>query len=117
VLIAGVVMGISVNDTSHIMFRFQHELRQTPDDPRGALQRMVVSTGRAVVMGSLTLIAGFGVLVFASVKSVYYFGLLTVITTTTALFADLLVTPALILLVTRAKAPLGALAQRQAGSS
>lgn len=103
VLIAGIVIGISVNDTSHIMFRFQHELKQTPEDPRGALERMMISTGRPVVMSSLTLIAGFAVLLGASVKSVYYFGLLTVVTTVTALFADLLVTPALLLWATKAR--------------
>jgi predicted RND superfamily exporter protein len=54
-------------------------------------------------MASLTLLAGFAVLMFASVKSVFYFGLLTTITTICALFCDLLITPALLLAVTRAK--------------
>ena len=103
VLIAGIVIGISVNDTSHIMFRYRHEIGLTPDDPQGALSRMMIGTGRPVVMGSLTLIAGFAVLIGASVKSVFYFGVLTTMTTTTALFSDLLITPALILAVTKAK--------------
>ncbi len=99
VLIAGIAIGISVNDTSHIMFRYRHELALSPGDPPGALRRMMLGTGRPVVMSSLTLIAGFAVLLGASVKSVYYFGLLTVVTTACALLADLLVTPALILAV------------------
>jgi predicted RND superfamily exporter protein len=48
------------------------------------------------VLGSLTLIAGFGVLLGASVRSIFYFGLLTTITTIAALFADLIITPALL---------------------
>jgi predicted RND superfamily exporter protein len=117
VLIAGIVIGISVNDTSHIMFRYQHELRQSPDDPQAALRRMMISTGRPVVMASLTLIAGFAVLIGASVKSVYYFGLLTVVTTSTALISDLVVTPALLLWVARSRRPkLGALAQQPPAS-
>jgi predicted RND superfamily exporter protein len=96
VLIAGIVIGISVNDTSHIMFRFRVELAATPGDARGAVERMMTSTGRAVVLGSLTLIAGFGVLLGASVRSIFYFGLLTTITTIAALFADLIITPALL---------------------
>ena len=41
------------------------------------------------------------VLLLASVKSVFYFGLLTVATTSAALLADLVITPALILATTR----------------
>lgn len=103
VLIAGIVLGISVNDTSHIMFRYRHELQLTPEDPHAALTRMMIGTGRPVVMASLTLLAGFGVLMFASVKSVFYFGVLTTITTVCALFCDLLITPALMLAVTKPK--------------
>ncbi len=105
VLIAGIVLGISVNDTSHIMFRYRHELAQDPGDPHGALERMMIGTGRPVVMASLTLLAGFAVLMLASVKSVFYFGLLTTITTLCALLCDLLITPALMLAVSRPKPP------------
>ena len=104
VLIAGIVLGISVNDTSHIMFRYRHELAASPGDPEGALRRMMIGTGRPVVMASLTILAGFGVLLGASVKSVFYFGALTTMTTVCALIADLLVTPALILVTTRRRA-------------
>ena len=104
VLIAGIVIGISVNDTSHIMFRYRHELAASPDDPVAALRRMMIGAGRPVVMSSLVLIAGFGVLLLASVKSVFYFGLLTLATTSAALLADLLITPALILAVTPQRA-------------
>ncbi len=103
VLIAGIVLGISVNDTSHIMFRYRHELQATPDDPQDALRRMMLGTGRPVVMASLTLLAGFAVLMLASVKSVFYFGLLTTVTTICALFCDLLITPALMLAVSKPK--------------
>lgn len=101
VLIAAIAIGISVNDTSHIMFRFRHELARTPGDPEDAVRRMVVHTGRAVVASSIILIAGFGVLLFASVKSVSYFGLLSSMTIMSALLADLIITPALLLTFAR----------------
>ncbi|HUH05622.1 MAG TPA: MMPL family transporter [Kofleriaceae bacterium] len=97
VLIAAIAIGISVNDTSHIMFRFRHELARTPGDPEDAVRRMLLHTGRAVVASSVILIAGFGVLLFASVKSVSYFGLLSSMTILSALLADLIITPALLL--------------------
>ncbi len=97
VLIAAIAIGISVNDTTHIMFRYRHEVGQTPDDPVGAVRRMMLHTGRAVVASSVLLIAGFGVLMFAQVKSVSLFGLLSAATILSALIADLLITPALLL--------------------
>jgi len=50
------------------------------------------------------LIAGFAVLIGASVKSVYYFGLLTTVTTISALFADLIITPAIVMAVSKPRA-------------
>lgn len=99
VLIAAIAIGISVNDTSHIMFRFKHELKQTPADPEGAVERMLHGAGRPVVASSLILVAGFSVLLFATVKSVSYFGMLTSATILCALLADLIITPALLLTV------------------
>ncbi len=101
VLIAAIAIGIAVNDTCHILFRYRHELTVTPDDPDRAVEAMMTHTGRPVVASSLLLMAGFAVLMFASVKSVSLFGLLTSITVATALLADLIITPALLLTAVR----------------
>jgi uncharacterized protein len=101
VVIAAIAIGISVNDTSHIMFRYKHELARDPTDPVGALERMLLGAGRPLVASSLILMVGFGVLVFASVKSVAYMGLLSATTIAFALVADLLITPALLLFLSR----------------
>ncbi len=97
VVIASIAIGISVNDTTHIMFRFKHELHQHAGDPAAAAERMMLVTGRPVVATSLILMAGFAVLLFASVKSVSYFGLLSAATVGSALLADLILTPALLM--------------------
>ena len=101
VLIAAIAIGISVNDTSHIMFRFKHELKQSPDDPEAAVERMLRACGRPVIASSVILIAGFSVLLFATVNSVSYFGMLTSATILCALIADMIITPALLLTVYR----------------
>lgn len=103
VLIAAIAIGISVNDTTHVMFRFRHELRETPGDPSGAIERMLRTTGRAVVASSVLLLAGFSVLLFASVSSVRYFGLLIGLTLVLALICDLLITPALLSVLHRSR--------------
>jgi hypothetical protein len=107
VMIASIAIGIAVNDTCHILFRFKHELASTPADPYRAIESMMVHTGRPVVASSLLLIVGFGVLMFASVKSVSSFGLLSSVTVGSALLADLIVTPALLLILTGARRPEG----------
>jgi len=101
VLIAAIAIGTSVNDTTHLMFRFKHELAADPEDPEGAVKRTLLAIGRPVVGSSLILMAGYSVLLFASVKSVYYFGLLSTATIGTALIAELLLTPALLLTLAR----------------
>lgn len=104
VLIAAIVIGIAVNDTTHLMFRFREELVDNGHGPVEALRHTLRGTGRAVIASSLILAAGFSVLAFASVKSIGYFGLLCMVATLFALAADLVVTPAL-LLTARFKAP------------
>ncbi len=97
VLIASIVIGISVNDTTHMMFRFRHELAETPDDRGAALHRTLLGTGRAVIGSSIILAIGFSVLMLAEVKSISHFGLLCSVATVFALIADLIVTPAVLL--------------------
>lgn len=103
VVIAAIAIGIAVNDTSHIMFRFKYELGRSPDDPAAAMARMMRAAGRPVMASSLILMAGFAVLLLASVKSIMLFGLLSAVTVASALVADLLLTPALLLTVYRAR--------------
>lgn len=96
VLVASIAIGISVNDTSHLMFRYRSELRATPGDREGALERTLTSTGRAVFASSLLLCAGFAVLAVASTRSIANFGMLSALTVVFALAADLILTPALL---------------------
>ncbi len=99
VLLASIAIGISVNDTSHLMFRFKEELADTGGDARLALERTMHATGRAVLASSLLLMAGFGVLGFATTTSISNFGLLSAATVLSAVVADLVITPALLLTV------------------
>lgn len=101
VLLASIAIGISVNDTSHMMFRFQRELRRTPGDSEGALDRTLDATGRAVFASSIVLVLGFAILGLASTNSIRHFGLLSAAAVVAALIADLIVTPALLLTVFR----------------
>jgi hypothetical protein len=58
-----------------------------------------------MVVTSIVLSAGFFIYMFACMKNLFYFGLITGITIITALLADLLVTPALMALISQRGRP------------
>jgi len=96
------VTGIIVDDTIHFMHSFRRNLK-TMKDSRKATIATVMVAGRAMVITSLVLSAGFFTYMFSSMNSLYYFGLLSGITMLIALVSELLLTPALIMLVYRKK--------------
>ena len=98
VTIAAVVIGIVVDDTIHFLHRFRHELSGCGDYAEAALSTLATA-GPALVGTSLILAGGFLVLALASVKSIVFFGLLSAVAMVSALVADLVVLPALLVAV------------------
>ncbi len=90
--VAAIVIGVAIDDTIH----FLHHWRDA--ERRGlswadAVDYTYAHAGRAAVVTTFLLLAGYPVLMLASVKTVIYFGLLTTISALAALFADLLLLP------------------------
>ena len=98
VMIASIAIGIAVDDTIHYVHRFREE-HALSGDPRIAMDRTIHSTGRAIVATSVILVGGFLVTVFSSFKPPIYFGALASLTVVVALLADLMLLPALILIL------------------
>jgi hypothetical protein len=99
-LIATVALGIVVDDTVHVVHAFGDELRAgTP--PAAAIERVLQRTGRAVLFTSLVLVVGFGTYLGSSLRPIRSFGWLAAATFLVAFLADLLLLPALLLLVSR----------------
>jgi predicted RND superfamily exporter protein len=96
VSIAAVAMGIAVDDTIHLVSRFRHEFRR-----RGryeeALFAAMQDVGRALLITSIALVLGFLMLVFSTLASQATYGILLATTIVTALIADFLLMPALVL--------------------
>ena len=95
-MLASVAMGIAVDDTVHMLSRFRHEFRV-----RGryeeALRAAMLDVGRALTITSVILVVGFLVLVFSALDSKSSQGLLLGGTIVSALVADFLLMPALVL--------------------
>jgi len=90
---AAIVLGFSIDDTIHFMVHYQRSGEQ------GQFERLRDTFSHsidALILNSLILFIGYSVLLLASVKTVYYFGLLTMIAIAGGLVAEILVLPILL---------------------
>lgn len=89
-----IALGIAVDDSIHYLARFRIEHMRT-----GALFASIttttVRTGRAIIVTSLILIAGFGTLITSAFTSTAMMGILVCSTIAAALLADLFILPSL----------------------
>lgn len=95
-LIAGVAIGLAVDDTIHYLVGYNHEFKKDLNKER-ALQSTVRHMGKPIIFTTLTISLGFSVLLFSSFKPTAVFGLLMMITMVSALVADLILLPSLML--------------------
>ncbi len=95
VLIFALSLGVAVDDTIHILSRYRQEL-EVDGDLQAALRRSVSTTGQAIVYASTLLVMGFAIFLTSSFFGLFQFGFLGAITLTTALLADLFLTPVFI---------------------
>ncbi len=95
-LIAPVAIGIAVDDTIHLMTRYHHEFLSTRNYEK-ALYVSLEGVGRALVITSAILIAGFLMNLLSLMDGQKSFGVLIAAVIATALIADFLLMPALIL--------------------
>lgn len=98
-MIAVIAIGIAVDDTIHYLTAFNSELRRTGD--RGSAVLFVGrSVGRPIVFTSVALCLGFLIVCLSNFKPIQHFGVLAGATMAIALFADLLLLPALVMTTT-----------------
>ena len=95
-MIASVALGLMVDDTIHLLYRYRRE-RQAGHATTQALQVTVRETGRALIFTTLILTLGFWAGILGSFKPTVFFSLLTGLAMVLALLADLLLVPGLLL--------------------
>ncbi len=93
--VAAVVIGISIDDSVHFLYHWKQA------EGRGLVWGDCVAyafrhAGMAALVTTVILVGGFPILMLASVKTVFYFGLLTTIAAAAALVADLFILPLLL---------------------
>lgn len=95
-IIYTIAFGIAVDDTIHFLGKFKYELMKGKGRLY-ALKRSYLTTGKAMILTTLILCAGFLMLVFSSFLGTFYLGLLMCITLLVALVADITLLPVLLL--------------------
>jgi uncharacterized protein len=90
-----IVMGIAIDDTIY----FLHKYRLAKASGMDTLQSICHThhtVGKVILLSSLVMFAGFSVMLMASLKTVIYFGLLSMVAVVAAIIGDLLVLPLLL---------------------
>ena len=95
VLIAGVILGITVDDTIHLYHGYLHRI-QHGVSPVFAIIRSVESSGRAIIAISIILIAQFSLLGLSDFRPTAYFGILCAVGLFAGQLFEMLLMPALL---------------------
>lgn len=90
--IGAIILGIAIDDTIHILYRYQKEKKQGLSVEQ-ALKITHFRIGRVVLLTSVVLLVGFSILLFASLKTVLYFGIISVISVFAIFFGDVILLP------------------------
>ncbi len=99
-LIGSIAIGLAVDDTIHFMHNFKRYYLES-HDVQLAMENTFFTTGKAMVITSLVLSLGFYAYMAAYMISVQNFGLLTGSVIIFALLADLLLAPALMVILAK----------------
>tara|TARA_R110002049_G_scaffold72490_7_gene187503 strand:- start:58896 stop:61241 length:2346 start_codon:yes stop_codon:yes gene_type:complete len=96
-----VCLGIAVDDTIHFLTRYREQLADknpdAADSQRSAIRNAFVGVGSALIMTTAVLVIGFGTALTSDARDHRIFAAMGMLTISTALLADLLFLPALLL--------------------
>jgi uncharacterized protein len=101
VMVASVALGVVDDDTIHFIGRFRRERARGVTTER-AIELATMHEGRASLTTAIINSLGFGILIFSSYKPTSWFGGLLALTMAVAFLAEVLVVPAVIVLLPKA---------------
>ncbi len=91
-MVAVIAIGIAVDGTIHLLARYNELCRHT-SDYEGAVNTAVHEEATPLIVSSIALALGFGILIFSNFTIVAQFGALAAATMLFSIFANLLITP------------------------
>lgn len=93
-LIGSISLGLVVDDTIHFMYNFRRYYAQTLDVP-SAVKKTLETSGLAMLITTIVLSCGAFIFMVSDMRSLYYFGMLTGMTVSSALVTDVILLPAM----------------------
>ncbi|MDO6524913.1 efflux RND transporter permease subunit [Motilimonas sp. 1_MG-2023] len=99
-IVSSLTLGIVVDDTVHFLSKYQHARKQGQDTEQSVIYAFT-SVGRALLITTLVICIGFGILTQSNFAMNADMGLLTSIVVMIALLIDLLILPAFLLVFDR----------------
>jgi hydrophobe/amphiphile efflux-3 (HAE3) family protein len=93
-LIGCIALGIAIDDTVHFLVAYRRERERCA--AAAAVERVIVTVGRPIVITSVTLVIGFLALLLSGFATLREFGALTALTMAICLTTDLILLPALL---------------------
>jgi predicted RND superfamily exporter protein len=90
-----IVMGIAIDDTIYFLNKFQ-ESKKKGSSLMESIEYTHSRVGKVILISSLVMLAGYSVMLTASLKPVIYFGLLSIVAVLAAILGDLIVLPLLL---------------------
>ncbi|WP_290580994.1 efflux RND transporter permease subunit [Ketobacter sp.] len=99
-LIGSIAIGLTVDDNIHFMHGFRKLYLKT-GDPIFAVEKTLLSTGRAMLITSIVLSLGFLVYIQAEMTIMAGFGVITAVCIVLALLASYLIAPALMIVANK----------------
>jgi len=103
-MVGGIALGLAVDDTIHFMHNFRR-CRRRGMSLDAAVEETLMTTGRAMLITTIVLTAGFLGFALSSMINLSNLGVLVAFATVTAFLADVLLAPALLALVDTREAP------------
>lgn len=91
-MVAVIAIGIAVDGTIHLLARYNEKCRRT-SDYLAAVNEAVEEEAPPLIVSSLALALGFGILLFSNFTVVAQFGALAAATMLFSIFANLMITP------------------------
>ncbi len=95
VIVFTVTVGLLVDGATHVIARFREE-KERGGTAEAVLARTMETSGRGVVLSSLTLLLGYGALLFSAFEPIRLFGELSAVAIGFALVAQLVLLPAVL---------------------
>ncbi len=103
VVVFGMTMGIIVDDTVHFMSKFLRAKREYGYDTKKAVIYSFETVGRALVITTVVLLIGFGILATSAFAINSHMARITLVIILSALIIDFILLPSLLILISKEK--------------